>query len=66
METVDASSWLRGRYLPNAMIKEESRALPRYDAVISLLWIHEEIEPDPDDWDDTEKFTPDGRWRRGK
>jgi IrrE N-terminal-like domain len=64
METVDVSTWLRGRYRSNAMIKEESRALPRYNAVLSLLWIHEEIEPDPDDWDDTETFTPDGRWRR--
>jgi Zn-dependent peptidase ImmA (M78 family) len=64
METVDASTWLRGRYRPNAMIKEESRPLSRYNAVLSLLWIHEEIEPDPHDWDDTETFTPDGRWRR--
>ena len=44
METVDASTWLRGRYRSNAMIKEESRSLPRYNAVLSLLWIHEEIE----------------------
>jgi Zn-dependent peptidase ImmA (M78 family) len=64
METVDASTWLRGRYRSNAMIKEESRSLPKYNAVLSLLWIHEEIEPDPDDWDDTETFTRDGQWRR--
>jgi Zn-dependent peptidase ImmA (M78 family) len=64
METVDASTWLRGKYRSNAMIKEESRYLPRYNAVLSLLWIHEEIDPDPDDWDDTETFTRDGRWRR--
>ena len=66
METVDASTWLRGRYYPNAMIREESRALPRYNAVLSILWVHEEIEPDPDAWDDTETFTPDGRWRSRK
>ena len=64
MESVDASTWLRGRYRSNTMIKEQSRPLPRYNAVLSLLWIHEEIEPDPDDWDDRETFTPDGRWRR--
>jgi hypothetical protein len=63
MEMVDASTWLRGRYRSDAMIKEESRALPRYNAVLTLLWIHEEIEPDEDTWDQ-ETFTPDGKWRR--
>lgn len=64
-ESVDASTWLEGRFVNDAMIKEESRALPRYGVVISLLWIDRPIDIDQDDWDDSETFTPDGRyWRR--
>jgi len=64
MESVDASTWLEGKYVSDAMIKEESRALPYYNAVLTLLWIDKDIDIDEDDWDDSETFTPDGRYRR--
>ena len=63
-ETVDASAWLRGRLVQDAVIKEHSRALGRYGLVMSLLWINETVEEDEDDWDDSETFTPDGRYKR--
>lgn len=71
IQSVPASAWISGKRLDsNATVKEQSRALPRYNAVLTLLWIdkdidefaprdeQEEPEYDPD------YFTPDGkRWR---
>jgi hypothetical protein len=43
------------------MIKEDSRAFPNYNAVLTLLWIDQDIEGE---YEPQESFTPDGRWRR--
>lgn len=60
--TVDASCWLApGRYRDDAMIVEDSIAIPSLDAVLSLLWIDKDIERE---FVREESFTPDGRWRR--
>jgi hypothetical protein len=59
---VDASCWLAaGRYKDDAMILEESRGLPTYNAVLTLLWIDQDIERE---WEPRERFAPDGRYRR--
>jgi uncharacterized protein DUF955 len=60
-EAVPADAWLSGKGLrADAMILEESRSMPFYDAVLTLLWIKEAIEAagseddlapmDPDDF----------------
>jgi len=60
--TVDASCWLApGRYRDDAMIVEDSIAIPSLDAVLTLLWIDKDIERE---FVREESFTPDGRWRR--
>ncbi len=59
--SVDASSWFApGRFKDDAMIKEDSRAFPNYNAVLTLLWIDQDIERE---YEPPESFTPDGRWR---
>jgi len=59
--SVDASCWFApGRFKDDAMIKEDSRAFPSYNAVITLLWIDQDIERE---YEPGESFTPDGRWR---
>ncbi len=68
MQTVLASAWIQeGHFGSTVTIKEESRALPRYNTVLSLLWIEHDIEEsdEEDDSDvDLDHFTPDGkRWR---
>ena len=46
---VDASAWLApGRYRPDARIQEHSVAMPNYNAVLTLLWIDDDIEDDED------------------
>jgi Zn-dependent peptidase ImmA (M78 family) len=41
---VDARSWLEpGRFREDAMIKEHSVAMPNFDAVLSLLWVEDDI-----------------------
>ncbi len=41
---VDATSWFApGRYRQDAMIKEHSVAMPRYGAVLTLLWVDEPV-----------------------
>lgn len=41
---VDATSWFSpGRFEQDAMIKEHSVAMPRYRAVLSLLWVEDDI-----------------------
>jgi Zn-dependent peptidase ImmA (M78 family) len=58
---VDASCWLAWGYKKDATILEESRSLTSYDAVLTLLHIDQDIEPE---WEPRESFTPDGRYRR--
>jgi hypothetical protein len=48
----------------DALIKEENRALRRYGIVVSLLWLDTSLDLDDEDWDDSDTFTPDGRYRR--
>jgi hypothetical protein len=41
---VDAVSWLEpGRYRKDGMIREHSVAMPSYNAVLSLLWVDQDI-----------------------
>ncbi len=67
--TVRADAWLRGGKLRrDSYIKESSRALSRYEQVITLLWVDQDIDNfDPDEEEpkyDPDHFTPDGkRWR---
>lgn len=70
MQTVLASAWIKGeRFDSTTTIKEECRALPRYDTTLSLLWIERDIEGDEEEDDedpgvDLDHFTPHGkRWR---
>jgi len=57
---VDASCWLApGRYEKDAMIKEDSYALPSYEGVLTLLWLDTDIERDYDP-----AGRADRRWRR--
>ena len=58
---VDASCWLAWGNKKEATILEESRSLTSYDAVLTLLHIDQDIEPE---WEPQESFTPDGRYRR--
>jgi len=66
-----ASAWITGEKLnPDAIVKEHSKALARYNAVLTLLWIDKDID-DLSSLDEEEEpeydpdyFTPDGkRWR---
>jgi IrrE N-terminal-like domain len=43
-EPVPADAWLDGRFDPNAMVLEQSRAMPNYNAVLTLLWLKENPE----------------------
>ena len=63
-ETIDAEAWLEGKFVDDAVIREHSKVLGSYGIVLSLLWIEAAIDEDEDDWDDSETFTPDGRYRR--
>lgn len=48
---VPISAWMRpGRYSTRATLSEQSRAMPNYNSVLSLIWINEVI--DDDDWID--------------
>lgn len=58
--SVEASCWLaQARFDQDSMIQEDSRALPGYDAVLTLLWIDKDIEPEYDPSEPTDR-----RWRR--
>lgn len=68
LEPVPARSWLRSENLrEGASIWEESRSLPNYDSVLTMLWIKERIEKfsDYDEGEDPplnpEEFTV---WRK--
>jgi len=44
---VQASAWFTpGRYRDNARLLEHSIAMPAFDAVLTLLWVDEELEDD--------------------
>lgn len=58
---VDASCWLAWGYKDDATVLEESRPLTSYDAVLTLLHVDRDIEPE---WEPSERFTPDGRYCR--
>jgi Zn-dependent peptidase ImmA (M78 family) len=58
---VDASCWLARGYKNDATILEESRSLSSYNAVLTLLHVDQDIEPE---WEPRESFTADGRYRR--
>jgi Zn-dependent peptidase ImmA (M78 family) len=67
---VPAYAWLAGNVDGEAEIIEHSQAFTRYDVVLSLLWIYEDIRPawqmedDDTELDLTSPFTPDGkRWQ---
>lgn len=70
LEQVLATSWLSGeKFSSDSVIQEHSVGLPSYNAVLTLLWIDEDIddffgdeEEEPEY--DPDYFTPDGkRWR---
>jgi Zn-dependent peptidase ImmA (M78 family) len=46
---VNASAWFApGRYKHDAVIYEQSRPMPQYNAVLTLLWVADEIEAEED------------------
>ena len=50
LRRVPASSWLAsGQYRSDAVILEQSWSMPNYNAVLTLLWIDDDIEDDIDE-----------------
>ena len=48
---VEAATWFEpGRYRDDASVLEQSWAMPNYNAVLTLLWVDEDIERDEDFW----------------
>jgi len=48
---VDVSAWFApGRYRHDATVLEQSWAMPSYNAVLTLLWVDDDIEDDDDYW----------------
>ena len=48
---VGASTWFEpGRYRDDASIREQSWVMPSYNAVLTLLWVDDDIEDDDDYW----------------
>jgi hypothetical protein len=46
---IEASLWIESAaILPGAQLQEQSRFLPSYESVISLLWVNQCIEQDSD------------------
>jgi Zn-dependent peptidase ImmA (M78 family) len=43
-QIVPATAWLPDRRLGSSWIKENSKALPRYNTVLTLLWIYQDME----------------------
>jgi Zn-dependent peptidase ImmA (M78 family) len=64
---VPAFAWLAGNVDGEAEIIEHSLVFTRYNVVLSLLWIYEDVRPDwqrdddKDPVDLTSSFTPEGR-----
>ena len=51
VKRVQASAWFAsGQFRSDARIQEQCISMPRFDAVLSLLWVNEEIEEDSDLW----------------
>ncbi len=68
-ESVPAYAWIAGDVAEDSEVMESSFSLPRYNTVLSLLWIYEDIRysyqqrEDECDYDLTISITPDGkRW----
>ncbi len=68
-QKVHAEAWLAGTFSEDSEIIEHSFALMKYNTVLSLLWIDDDIrtcsenEDDDPEYDLTNPFTPDGkRW----
>ncbi len=68
-ESVSASAWISGNIAEDSEIMESSFSLPRYNIVLSLLWIYENIHythqkrEDECDYDLTNPIRPSGkRW----
>lgn len=51
-EAVPANAWLGGSYSDDAVVLEQSVAMPFYDGVLTLLWIRDAIEARHDDNDE--------------
>lgn len=48
---ISASAWFEpGRYRKDATIVEQSWAMPNYNAVLTLLWIDDDIQDEDDSW----------------
>jgi hypothetical protein len=46
-ELVDASSWFSpGRYRRDAMVREFTWPMPRFQSALSLVWVHEDMDPE--------------------
>ncbi len=58
---VRASAWFRsGHYRTDAMIVEQSCPMPQYNAILTLLWVDDDIEDDiEDDIDFQNGYWPD-------
>jgi Zn-dependent peptidase ImmA (M78 family) len=70
MHSVYANAWIKGDRISNRdCIQEHSIAQPSYNAVLTLLWINQDIDgfytsDDDEREQDLDHFTPDGkRWR---
>jgi hypothetical protein len=48
-EAVPIDAWLDGSFEPDATVHEESRAMPSYNGVLTLLWLRDNREPIDDD-----------------
>jgi hypothetical protein len=55
-EPVPADAWLDGRFERDATVLEESRAMPNYNAVLTLLWL--KSKPEPTDGEALEPLDP--------
>lgn len=66
MKQVPVSAWFTGgRYRAESTLLEQSVAMPTYGAILSILWIPDDIEDDedePDSTDDDDDWIPS--WRR--
>jgi hypothetical protein len=48
---VSATSWFdEGKFDREARIVEHSRHMPKFNAVLTLLWVDEDIAEDEDEW----------------
>jgi hypothetical protein len=48
-EAVPIDAWLDGSFERGATVHEESRAMPSYNGVLTLLWLKDNREPIDDD-----------------